>query len=150
MRLILKILTGKYYVGQTSTIDGVLAKHRDAFIKALEQAGSSYNELTALADKFEKEPNADKNVAAAKAQRTVIEKFAAIDNTGPGEANEKLAHLVALAKNLKAQLDEEAKLEEGVNTAQRDQAGKKLHLLQLKLNLKLSMLKMVELQNKMH
>ena len=121
----LKILTGKYYVGQTSTIDGVLAKHRDAFIKALEQAGSSYNELTALADKFEKEPNADKNVAAAKAQRTVIEKFAAIDNTGPGEANEKLAHLVALAKNLKAQLDEEAKLEEGVNTAQRDQAGKK-------------------------
>lgn len=125
MRLILKILTGKYYVGQTSTIDGVLAKHRDAFIKALEQAGSSYNELTALADKFEKEPNADKNVAAAKAQRTVIEKFAAIDNTGPGEANEKLAHLVALAKNLKAQLDEEAKLEEGVNTAQRDQAGKK-------------------------
>ena len=121
----LKILTGKYYVGQTSTIDGVLAKHRDAFIKALEQAGSNYNELTALADKFEKEPNADKNVAAAKAQRTVIEKFAAIDNTGPGEANEKLAHLVALAKNLKAQLDEEAKLEEGVNTAQRDQAGKK-------------------------
>ena len=121
----LKILTGKYYVGQTSTIDGVLAKHREAFINALVQAGSSYDELTALADKFEKEPNADKNVAAAKAQRTVIEKFAAIDNTGPGEANEKLAHLVALAKNLKAQLDEEAKLEEGVNTAQRDQAGKK-------------------------
>ena len=121
----LKILTGKYYVGQTSTIDGVLAKHREAFINALVQAGSSYDELTALADKFAKEPNADKNVAAAKAQRTVIEKFAAIDNTGPGEANEKLAHLVALAKNLKAQLDEEAKLEEGVNTAQRDQAGKK-------------------------
>ncbi len=121
----LKILTGKYYVGQTSTIDGVLAKHRDAFIKALEQAGSSYNELTALADKFEKEPNADKNVAAAKAQKTVIEKFAAIDNTGPGEANEKLAHLVALAKNLKAQLDEEAKLEAGVITAQQTQTEKK-------------------------
>ena len=121
----LKILTGKYYVGQTSTIDGVLAKHREPFIKALEQAGSSYDELTALADKFAKEPNADKNVAAAKAQRAVIEKFAGIEHTGPGEANEKLAHLVALAKNLKAQLDEEAKLEAGVNTAQQTQVEKK-------------------------
>ena len=89
----LKIFTGKY--GSS----GALRTQSTEFKNALVAAGLSYTELETLAGNFTQEPK-DSNVDAAIAQKEIIKKFANIDNTGAGEENEKLAHLVELARNL--------------------------------------------------
>ena len=89
----LRIFTGKY--GSS----GALRTQSAEFKNALVAAGLSYTELETLAGNFTQEPK-DSNVDAAIAQKEIIKKFANIDNTGAGEENEKLAHLVELARNL--------------------------------------------------
>ena len=89
----LKIFTGKY--GSS----GALHTQSTEFKNALVAAGVSYTELETLAGNFTQEPK-DSNVDAAIAQKEIINKFANIDKTGAGEENEKLAHLVELARNL--------------------------------------------------
>ena len=89
----LKIFTGKY--GSS----GALRTQSAEFKNALVAAGLSYTELETLAGNFTQEPK-DSNVDAAIAQKEIINKFANIDKTGAGEENEKLAHLVELARNL--------------------------------------------------
>ena len=89
----LKIFTGKY--GSS----GALHTQSTEFKNALVAAGLSYTELETLAGNFTQEPK-DSNVDAAIAQKEIINKFANIDKTGAGEENEKLAHLVELARNL--------------------------------------------------
>ena len=89
----LKIFTGKY--GSS----GALHTQSAEFKNALVAAGLSYTELETLAGNFTQEPK-DSNVDAAIAQKEIINKFANIDKTGAGEENEKLAHLVELARNL--------------------------------------------------
>ena len=89
----LKIFTGKY--GSS----GALRTQSTEFKNALVAAGLSYTELETLAGNFTQEPK-DSNVDAAIAQKEIINKFANIDKTGAGEENEKLAHLVELARNL--------------------------------------------------
>ena len=89
----LRIFTGKYGP------NGVLKAQNAEFKNALTDAGLSYEELETLAENFTQEPK-DSNVDAAIAQKEIINKFANIDKTGVGEENEKLAHLVELARNL--------------------------------------------------
>ena len=89
----LKIFTGKY--GSS----GALHTQSTEFKNALVAAGLSYTELETLAGNFTQEPK-DSNVDAAIAQKEIINKFANIDKTGSGKENEKLAHLVELARNL--------------------------------------------------
>ena len=89
----LRIFTGKY--GSS----GALHTQSAEFKNALVAAGLSYTELETLAGNFTQEPK-DSNVDAAIAQKEIINKFANIANTGAGEENEKLAHLVELARNL--------------------------------------------------
>ena len=89
----LRIFTGKY--GSS----GALHTQSAEFKNALVAAGLSYTELETLAGNFTQEPK-DSNVDAAIAQKEIINKFANIDKTGAGEENEKLAHLVELARNL--------------------------------------------------
>ena len=89
----LKIFTGKY--GSS----GALRTQSTEFKNALVAASLSYTELETLAGNFTQEPK-DSNVDAAIAQKEIINKFANIDKTGAGEENEKLAHLVELARNL--------------------------------------------------
>ena len=83
------------------TQDGVLYKHADEFKTALQTAGLSFDELGTLTSVFTKEPNgSDDNIAKIIAKKADIEKIANIKNTAVGGQNERLAHLVDLAKNL--------------------------------------------------
>lgn len=89
------------------TQSGVLYKHADEFKTALQTAGLSFDELGTLTSVFTKEPNgSDANIAKIIAKKADIEKIANIKNTAVGGQNERLAHLVALAKNLSNKITE--------------------------------------------
>ena len=98
--------------------DGVLYKHAGEFKAALEKAGLSFDELGTLTSAFTKEPNtSDANIAKIIAKKADIEKIANIKNTAVGGQNEKLAHLVALAKNLMSKITELEKANTALETA---------------------------------
>lgn len=89
------------------TQDGVLNRHANEFKAALQKAGLSFDELGTLTSEFTKEPSAtDANIAKIIAKKADIEKIANIKNTEAGKPNERLAHLVALAKDLKNKITE--------------------------------------------
>lgn len=88
---------------------GVLYKHADEFKDALKNAnvGISFEDLGTLTSAFTKEPNAsDANIAKVIAKKADIEKIAKITDTQAGGKNERLAHLVALAKDLNNKITE--------------------------------------------
>lgn len=98
--------------------DGVLYKHADEFKAALSKAGISFDELGTLTSAFTKEPNtSDANIAEVIAKKADIEKIANIKNTAVGGQNERLAHLVALAKNLMSKITELEKANTALETA---------------------------------
>ena len=98
--------------------DGVLYRHADEFKAALNTAGLSFDALGTLANEFTKEPSAsDANIAKIIAKKAEIEKFASIPETQVGGKNERLAHLVALAKNLNNKITELEKANEVAKTA---------------------------------
>ena len=89
------------------TNDGVLYRHADEFKAALNTAGLSFDELGTLTSAFTKEPSAtDANIAKVLAKKADIEKIAKITDTEAGRPNERLGHLVALAKNLSNKITE--------------------------------------------
>ena len=89
------------------TQDGVLTRHANEFKAALQTAGLSFDELGTLTSAFTKEPKAsDDNIAKIIAKKADIQKIANIKNTEVGGQNERLAHLVALAKNLSNKITE--------------------------------------------
>lgn len=89
------------------TNDGVLYRHADEFKAALQTAGLSFDELGTLTSAFTKEPNgSDANIAKIIAKKADIEKIAKITDTEAGRPNERLGHLVALAKNLSNKITE--------------------------------------------
>ena len=89
------------------TQSGVLYKHADEFKTALQTAGLSFDELGTLTSVFTKEPNgSDANIAKIIAKKADIQKIANIKNTEAGKPNERLGHLVALAKNLSNKITE--------------------------------------------
>ena len=89
------------------TQDGVLNRHANEFKAALQKAGLSFDELGTLTSEFTKEPSAtDTNIAKIIAKKADIEKIAKITDTEAGKPNERLAHLVALAKDLKNKITE--------------------------------------------
>ena len=90
------------------TDDGVLYKHADEFKAALKKANIiSFEELGTLTKEFTKQPNAsDANIAKVLAKKADIEKIAKITDTEAGRPNERLGHLVALAKNLSNKITE--------------------------------------------
>ena len=99
------------------TQDGVLYKHADEFKTALQTAGLSFDELGTLTSVFTKEPNgSDDNIAKIIAKKADIEKIANIKNTAVGRQNERLAHLVDLAKNLLSKITELEKANEVAKT----------------------------------
>ena len=99
------------------TQDGVLYKHADEFKTALQTAGLSFDELGTLTSVFTKEPNgSDDNIAKIIAKKADIEKIANIKNTAVGGQNERLAHLVDLAKNLLSKITELEKANEVAKT----------------------------------
>ena len=99
------------------TQDGVLYKHADEFKTALQTAGLSFDELGTLTSVFTKEPNgSDDNIAKIIAKKADIEKIANIENTAVGGQNERLAHLVDLAKNLLSKITELEKANEVAKT----------------------------------
>ena len=101
------------------TNDGALYKHADEFKTALQKAnaGINFEELGTLVNEFTQQPDAsDANIAKIIAKKTDIEKIANIKNTGVGGQNEKLAHLVALAKNLLSKITELEKANEVAKT----------------------------------
>lgn len=98
--------------------DGVLSRQSAEFKAALQTAGLSFDELGTLANEFTKEPSAsDANIAKIIAKKAEIEKFASIPETQVGGKNERLAHLVALAKNLNNKITELEKANEAAKTA---------------------------------
>ena len=100
------------------TQGGVLYKHADEFKTALQTAGLSFDELGTLTSVFTKEPNgSDANIAKIIAKKADIEKIANIKNTAVGGQNERLAHLVALAKNLMSKITELEKANTALETA---------------------------------
>ncbi len=90
------------------TDNGVLYKHADEFKAALKKANIiSFEELGTLTKEFTKQPNAlDANIAKVLAKKADIEKIAKITDTEAGRPNERLGHLVALAKNLSNKITE--------------------------------------------
>ena len=100
------------------TDSGVLYSHAKEFKEALQNAGLSFDALGTLANEFTKEPSAsDANIAKIIAKKAEIEKFASITETQVGGKNERLAHLVALAKNLKNKITELEKANTALETA---------------------------------
>ncbi len=98
--------------------DGVLYKHAGEFKAALEKAGLSFDGLGTLTSAFTKEPNtSDANIAEVIAKKADIEKIAKITDTQVGGKNERLAHLVALAKNLNNKITELEKANTAFETA---------------------------------
>ena len=91
----LKIFAHKY--GNDGSLQRLGAEFEKAFNDA--NAGIKYSELTKFTEKLTKEPS-DSSVELAIANKELIKKIAGIGETGVGEKNEKLAHLVTLAKNL--------------------------------------------------
>ncbi|VTX73880.1 YadA-like family protein [Haemophilus parainfluenzae] len=93
--------------------DGVLYRHAGEFKAALEKAGLNFDNLGTLTNEFSTQPDAsDANIAKVLAKKADIEKIANIKNTAVGGQNEKLAHLVALAKNLLSKITELEKANE--------------------------------------
>ncbi len=87
--------------------DGVLYRHADEFKAALEKAGLNFDNLGTLTNEFSTQPDAsDANIAKVLAKKADIEKIANITETEVGGKNERLAHLVALAKNLNNKITE--------------------------------------------
>ena len=100
------------------TQGGVLYKHADEFKTALQTAGLSFDELGTLTSVFTKEPNgSDANIAKIIAKKADIQKIANIKNTEAGKPNERLGHLVALAKNLSNKITELEKANTAFETA---------------------------------
>ena len=89
------------------TQDGVLYKHAAEFKTALQTAGHSFEELETLTNEFARAVDtSDGNIAKVLAKKADIQKFADITDTQVGGKNERLAHLVALAKNLNNKIAE--------------------------------------------
>ena len=89
------------------TQNGVLNRQANEFKDALQTAGLSFDELGTLTSEFTNEPSAtDANIAKIIAKKADIEKIAKITDTEAGRTNERLAHLVALAKNLSNKITE--------------------------------------------
>ena len=87
--------------------DGVLYRHAGEFKAALEKAGLNFDNLGTLTNEFSTQPDAsDANIAKVLAKKADIEKIANITETEVGGKNERLAHLVALAKNLNNKITE--------------------------------------------
>ena len=87
--------------------DGVLYRHAGEFKAALEKAGLNFDNLGTLTNEFSTQPDAsDANIAKVLAKKADIEKIANITETEVGGKNERLAHLVALAKNLNNKIAE--------------------------------------------
>lgn len=100
------------------TDNGVLYKHSAEFKKALEAADLSLDKLGTLTNEFSTQPDAsDANIAKVLAKKADIEKIANITETEVGGKNERLAHLVALAKNLKNKITELEKANTALETA---------------------------------
>ena len=93
--------------------DGVLYKHSNEFKAALKKAGLNFDDLGTLTSAFTTGPNpSDVDIEKVIAKKADIEKIANIKNTAVGGQNEKLAHLVALAKNLLSKITELEKANE--------------------------------------
>ena len=108
----LKTFYGNY------TNDGVLYKHANEFKAALQTADLSFEELGTLTKEFAKAADtSDDNIAKVLAKKADIQKIANIKNTEVGGKNERLAHLVALAKNLNNKITELEKANEVAKTA---------------------------------
>ncbi|HFC8822115.1 TPA: YadA-like family protein [Neisseria cinerea] len=98
--------------------DGVLYRHAGEFKAALEKAGLNFDNLGTLTNEFSTQPDAsDANIAKVLAKKADIEKIANITETEVGGKNERLAHLVALAKNLNNKIVELEKANEVAKTA---------------------------------
>ena len=111
------------------TKDGVLYRHAPEFQAALKTAGLSFEALGTLTNEFTQQPNAsDANIAKVLAKKADIEKIANIKNTEVGGQNERLAHLVALAKNLNNKIAELEKANTVFTTADKARTdGKAAH-----------------------
>ena len=97
---------------------GVLYKHSKEFQAALKTAGLSFEELGTLTNEFAKAADtSDGNIAKVLAKKADIQKFAKITDTEAGRPNERLGHLVALAKNLSNKITELEKANEVAKTA---------------------------------
>ena len=97
---------------------GVLYKHSKEFQAALKTAGLSFEELGTLTNEFAKAADtSDGNIAKVLAKKADIQKFADITDTQVGGKNERLAHLVSLAKNLNNKITELEKANEAAKTA---------------------------------
>ena len=89
------------------TNDGVLYKHSNEFKAALKTAGLNFDDLGTLTSAFAKGPNpSDVDIEKVIAKKADIEKIAKITDTEAGRPNERLGHLVALAKNLSNKITE--------------------------------------------
>ena len=91
------------------TQNGVLYKHADEFKTALQNAnaGINFDDLGTLTSAFAKGPNpSDVDIEKVIAKKADIEKIAKITDTEAGRPNERLGHLVALAKNLSNKITE--------------------------------------------
>lgn len=95
------------------TNDGVLYKHSNEFKAALKTAGLNFDDLGTLTSAFTTGPNpSDVDIEKVIAKKADIEKIAKITDTEAGRPNERLAHLVALAKNLNNKITELEKANE--------------------------------------
>ncbi|WP_107859594.1 YadA-like family protein [Neisseria cinerea] len=100
------------------TNDGVLYKHSDEFQAALKKAGLSFEKLGTLTSAFTKGPNpSDVDIEKVIAKKADIQEIANIKNTEVGGQNERLGHLVSLAKNLNNKITELEKANEAAKTA---------------------------------
>lgn len=100
------------------TDNGVLYSHAKEFKEALQNANLSFDELGTLTSAFTKEPDgSDANIAKVIAKKADIEKIAKITDTEAGRPNERLGHLVALAKNLMSKITELEKANTALETA---------------------------------
>lgn len=89
------------------TNDGVLYKHSNEFKAALKTAGLNFDDLGTLTSAFTTGPNpSDVDIEKVLAKKADIEKIAKITDTEAGRPNERLGHLVALAKNLSNKITE--------------------------------------------
>ena len=94
-----------FYYNYTNA--GALYRHASEFQAALTTAGLSFEALGTLTNEFAKQSDtSDANIAKVLAKKADIEKFANITDTQVGGKNEKLAHLVALAKKLNNKITE--------------------------------------------
>ena len=95
------------------TNDGVLYKHSNEFKAALKTAGLNFDDLGTLTSAFTTGPNpSDVDIEKVIAKKADIEKIANIKDTEAGRTNERLGHLVALAKNLNNKITELEKANE--------------------------------------